>query len=85
MLVLKLRLSLAEDMPHPSPHWWQQEMFDASCGLDTFYFGRTNDNKTATSIFSPQSSRSGDIRKSNPISATHYAAHTPMQPSWVSR
>ena len=50
MLVLKLRLSLAEDMPHPSPHWWQQEMFDASCGLDTFYFGRTNDNKTATII-----------------------------------
>jgi hypothetical protein len=63
MLVLKLRLRLAENMPHPNSHWWQQEMFDASCGLDTFYFRRIDDNKTATSLLSPQHSRSGDIRK----------------------
>ncbi len=63
MLVVKLRLSFAKAMPHPSPHWWQQEMCDGSCSLNTFYFRRTNENKTATSLLSPQCSRSGDTRK----------------------
>jgi hypothetical protein len=81
MPMLKLRLRLAENMPYPSPHWWQQEMFDASCCLDTFYFRRTDDNKTATSLLSQQHGRSGDIRKSNSISATHKASRTPMPPS----
>jgi hypothetical protein len=53
MVVLRLRLSFAVDMPYLNPHWWQQEMLDASCSLNTFCFGRTNDSKTDTSILSP--------------------------------
>ena len=34
MVVLRLRLSFAVDMPYLNPHWWQQEMLDASCSLD---------------------------------------------------
>jgi hypothetical protein len=48
MMVLELRLSFTVVMPHPSPHWSQQEMLDASCGLDTFCFRRPNDSKTDT-------------------------------------
>jgi hypothetical protein len=54
MMVLELRLSFTVVMPHPSPHWSQQEMLDASCGLDTFCFRRPNDSKTDTSVLSPQ-------------------------------
>ena len=53
MVVLRLRLSFAVDMPYLNPHWWQHEMLDASCGLDTFCFGRANDSETDTSVLSP--------------------------------